>query len=242
VDAEGCFRVMRAGRKAGSKLNISFGFQQRYGPVYIEGHNRWKAGQIGELTGARAWWIGGSVTRREPKPGPRIRNWYSYPDLCGDIIVEQDCHNMDVLHWFLDSLPTRAVGYGGRKLRTWRETLDHLSVIYEWPNGLHVTFEASQVIPNFRRVGEEFSGTKGTIWVSRNEMRHHKTRNEVDEMKSDRNITMDALEAFIDKVETGQYENVAVRSAQSTMIAILGREAVYAEKEVTWNGLYGVHG
>jgi predicted dehydrogenase len=241
VDAEGCFRVMQAGRKAGSRLNISFGFQQRYGPVYIEGYNRWKAGQIGTLTGARAWWLGGSVQQRPPKPGPRIRNWYSHPELCGDIIVEQDCHNMDVLHWFLDSVPLRATGYGGRIIRTWRNTLDHLAVIYEWPGGLHVAFEASQVIPEFRRVGEEFSGTKGTIWVSRNEMRHHKSRQDVEEMTSDRNITMDALEAFLDKVETGQYENVAVRSALSTMIAILGREAVYRESEVTWKGLFGVH-
>jgi hypothetical protein len=32
---------------------------------------------------------------------------------------------------------------------------------------------------------------------------------------------------------------VAERSALSTMIAILGREALYTKKEQTWKGLYG---
>jgi len=34
-------------------------------------------------------------------------------------------------------------------------------------------------------------------------------------------------------------ENVADRAARSTMIAILGRTAMYTQKEQTWKGLYG---
>lgn len=246
VDAEGCFRVIRAGRKAGSKINISFGFQQRYGPVYLEGFKRIQEGQIGKLTVVRAAWISGGIS--EPKQigntwEDRIRNWYSFPDLCGDIIVEQDCHNFDVLHWFLGAVPVSAVGYGGRIARHWRETLDHLTVSFEWPGGMHVNFEANQISPApFRRVGEEFTGEKGTITISRQEMVHMKGRRDTERIESTRDITIDGIEAFLERVRTGDYENVAERSARSTMIAILGREAVYSRKEVTWRGLYGVHG
>jgi hypothetical protein len=42
-------------------------------------------------------------------------------------------------------------------------------------------------------------------------------------------------------IRDGNAENVAERSALSTMIALLGREAVYTGREITWRGLYGVY-
>ena len=57
VDLEGVKRVIAAGRKCDPKKNISFGFQQRYGPVYLEAYKRFKEGQIGSLTNARGFWI-----------------------------------------------------------------------------------------------------------------------------------------------------------------------------------------
>ncbi|MCP5112627.1 MAG: Gfo/Idh/MocA family oxidoreductase, partial [bacterium] len=234
-DVEGCLRVIRAGQKAGSGINISFGFQQRYGPVYLEGYKRVQEGRIGDLTVARAAWIGGGSSKPRPLGETweeKLRNWYSHNDLSGDIIVEQDCHNFDVLHWFLGSLPVRAVGFGGKRVRTWRETMDNLSLTFEWADGMIVNYEANQISPGFRRVGEEFTGTKGVIAVSRGEMVHYKSRTDVETIKSDRDITADALEAFIDRIQSGRYENVAERSAQSTMIAILGRTAIYRDREV----------
>jgi len=56
---------------------------------------------------------------------------------------------------------------------------------------------------------------------------------------SKRDITMDAIEAFIGRIISGDVENVAERSAISTMIAILGRTALYRRREVTWKSLYG---
>ncbi|MCP5110775.1 MAG: hypothetical protein GY953_08080 [bacterium] len=105
-----------------------------------------------------------------------------------------------------------------------------------------VNYEANQISPGFRRVGEEFTGTKGVIAVSRQEMIHYKSRNDVETVESQRDITADALEAFLDRIQTGNYENVAERSALSTMIAILGRTAIYRNQEVSWKGIYGVYG
>lgn len=243
VNLEGVKRVIAAGRKADPKKNLSFGFQQRYGPVYLEAFKRLKEGQIGTLSNARGFWIDRDPFTRVNYPDPKVeklRNWFCYRDLSGDFIVEQDCHNLDVLHWFLDARPIRAVGMGGRKVRTNMEILDHLTLSYEFPDGIHVNFEANQISPvGFRKVGEEFTGTKGLLETSRVKMVHYKGGKDVETMESKRDITNDAMEAFLTRVGSGDVENVAERSAISTLIAILGRTAVYENREVTWKGEFG---
>lgn len=243
VDAEGCRRVMKAGQKADPKKCLSVGFQQRYGPVYLQAYKRVQEGQIGEMSVARAFWISGDPFKRVPYPDPKVeklRNWFCYKDYSGDFIVEQDCHNFDVLHWFLGGLPIRAVGYGGRKVRTSMEILDHLSLTFEFPNKVFVNFEANQLTPRgFSRVGEEFTGTKGTIATSRASMIHMRGPNDTETIKSPRDITVDAVEDFLGRITSGNVENVAERAAQSTMIGLLGRKAIYTGKEVTWKGEFG---
>jgi len=220
------------------------GFQQRYGPVYLEAYRRIQEGQIGELVNARAFWIGGDPFKRVPYEDPKIeklRNWFCYRDYSGDFIVEQDCHNFDVLHWFLGGLPLRAVGYAGTKVRTTMEILDHLTLSFEFPNGIHVAYEANQISPpGFARVGEEFTGRSGVIATSRGRMVHTRGPKQVEEIPSKREITYDAIEQFLSRILSGDVENVAERSALSTLIAILGRTALYTGREATWKRDIGV--
>lgn len=243
VDIEGVKRVIATARKADPKKNISFGFQQRYGPVYLEAYKRIQAGEIGTLSNARGFWIDRDPFKRVAYADPKVeklRNWFAYRDLSGDFIVEQDCHNLDVLHWFLGARPIRAVGMGGRKVRTDMEILDHLTLSYEFPNDIHVNFEANQISPaGFRRVGEEFTGTKGLIETSRERMVHRKGAKDVETITSTRDITNDAVEAFLTRVITGEVENVAERAAISTLFAILGRTAIYQNREATWKTEFG---
>jgi hypothetical protein len=120
------------------------------------------------------------------------------------------------------------------------EILDHLTLSFEFPNGIHVNFEANQVSPpGFSRIGEEFSGTKGLLATSRARLVHHKGPKEIETIESKRDITYDGIEAFLGRIESGDVENVAERSARSTLIAILGRTALYTGKEQTWKGLFG---
>ncbi len=244
VDVAGCKRVIAAGPKADPKKCVSTGYQQRYGPVYLEAYKRIQEGQIGEVVNARGYWIGSDPFKRVPYDDPKIeklRNWFCYREYSGDFIVEQDCHNLDVLHWFLGSRPTRVVGYGGRKVRTSMDLLDHLSLCFEFPGGLHVNYEANQLSPpGFGRVGEEFTGTKGGIMTSRSKMTHIRGLREQEVIPSKRDITIDAFELFISRVINGEVENVAERSAISTLFAILGRTALYNQREATWKGDIGV--
>jgi len=243
VDLAGVKRVIAAGKKQDPKKDLAVGFQQRYGPVYLEAYKRIQEGQIGDLVNARAFWIAADPFKRVPYDDPKIeklRNWFCYKEYSGDIIVEQDCHNFDVLHWFLDARPIRAVGMAGTKVRTSMEILDHLTLSFEFPNGIHVNFEANQISPpGFARVGEEFTGTKGVIETSRARMVHHKGRNDAETIPSPRDITNDAIEAFLTRIQNGEAENVAERSAISTLFAILGRTALYQKREAIWKNEFG---
>jgi myo-inositol 2-dehydrogenase/D-chiro-inositol 1-dehydrogenase len=245
VDVAGVRTVIQAGRRHDPRKNLFVGFQQRYGPEYLEAHKRLTSGAIGELANARAFWISGDPFKRVPYPDPKIeklRNWFCYRDYSGDFIVEQDCHNFDVLHWFLDARPVSAVGMGGRKVRTSMEILDHLSLTFEFPKGIHVNYEANQISPpGFSRVGEEFTGIKGVLETSRARMVHRKGPgpNNVETMETKRDITNDAFDKFLDNIQNGRVENVAERSAISTLFAILGRTSIYEKRLATWKGEFG---
>ena len=243
VDAEGCRLVIEASRRHKPDKCLSTGFQQRYGKGYLEAYRRLQAGELGELTMAAASWISGDPWKFRPYDDPavhKLRNWFAYRDYSGDIIVEQDCHNFDVLHWFIGALPSRAVGYGGTAVRKHMEIMDHLSLSFEFPNGMHVNFEANQITPRgFRRVGERFTGTKGTVETSRGRMIHYRPGSEPESIPSDNDITVDAVDTFLKRVESGDIENVGERSALSTLMAILGRTAIYENREATWLGEFG---
>jgi predicted dehydrogenase len=246
ADFEGCRRVIAAGRRQDPKKCLAFGFQQRYSPAYLAAYKALAAGEIGKLTSARGYWLGGTITPMRPRavdPDPRInklRNWYSSREYSGDFIVEQDCHNFDDLHWFIGAVPERATGYGGKSLHLEREVMDHLCLAFEFPGSLHVAYEASQNSPpGLGRVGEEYCGSLGGITTSRSKSVVMVGKDAPRVTSTPRDITYDAIENFLGRILSGDVENVAERAARSTMIALLGRTAIYERREATWKGEFG---
>ena len=245
VNLAGVQQSIRAAREHDPRKDLAVGFQQRYGPVYVEAYKRLQAGDIGTLSNARGFWIANDPFTRRPYPDAKtekLRNWFCYRDYSGDFIVEQDCHNFDVLHWFIGERPISAAGMGGTKVRTAMEIMDHLTLSFQFPNNMHVNFEANQITPRgFARVGEEFTGTKGVLLTSRQQMVHIRgpQPQDTETIKSPRDITMDGIEAFLTRIQSGKVENVGERSAISTLFAILGRTAIYEKREATWKGEFG---
>jgi myo-inositol 2-dehydrogenase / D-chiro-inositol 1-dehydrogenase len=244
VDVDGVKRAMKAAKAMDKTKTLSVGFQQRQAPPYLEAYKRVKNGDLGEIICARSAWIAQNPFTPKPYSDPaieKVRNWFRYRELSGDIIVEQDCHNLDALHWFLGGLPLRAVARGNKRVRKDFEILDNISVIYEWPNGLLVNFEANQLTPRgFNRIGEEFTGTKGSIQVSRGGMTHYNGIAKPENVPAKRDITIDAIEAFIGRIVNNEPENVVERAALSTCIALMGRQAAYTGKETTWKSDIGI--
>ena len=56
------------------------------------------------------------------------RGWYSFLWICGDQIVEQHLHNIDVCNWFMGAHPVEVVASGGA---SWRPREEEYGNIYD---------------------------------------------------------------------------------------------------------------
>jgi predicted dehydrogenase len=242
VDVEGCKRIMRWADSADRKLNITFGFQRRYGQMYQKARKVFESGTIGPIRMAHAHFIKSGGAAAEVQQGPRpstdlekVRTWHGWKHLSGDLIVENNVHVIDVLNWFLDGHPVSAIGSGGSTLPKRGDMRDHNFVAYEYPKGVQGQLSGSTLAPrNYRHVVEQFFGELGMIETSETHWRHFQSGEKDITEKSPRNVTIDAVTEFVTRIAEGRPENTAVRGAESTLTAILGRMAMDARREVTW--------
>ena len=241
ADVAGCKRVIKAADLADRRLNIAFGLQARYGPGYRKAKQLLDAGGIGPIRMAHAHFIKGDITGKEiPVPRPtteeeRIRQWKLWRDTYGDIIVETYCHGIDVLNWFLGSHAVKAYGTGGRTIRRDGDNMDHVDVTFTYAKNVHAAFTGSQITPPFYRSAmEQFYGATGVIETSRQYWTHYRGTADAVTETIPEDITIHAVNEFVDRIRSGSPENTGVRSAESTLTAIMGRMAIDLKREVTW--------
>ena len=119
--------LLAAAQKADPAKRIAGGFQHRYGKDYRKAYGIVKSGQTGAIGLIRAAWMAGDLPLRKGHPAAeeKMRNRVWYRETSGDIVVEQDCHNFDVVNWVMGAHPERVSGYGGRRTRTYGDNLDH---------------------------------------------------------------------------------------------------------------------
>jgi len=243
VDVAGCKRIMRAADSADRKLNITFGFQRRQGQVYKKAKQVADSGAIGAIRLGHAHFIKseGAWTTVEKLAPPKTERekivaWQSWKNLSGDLIVENNVHSIDVLNWFLGGRPKSAIGTGGSMQPKKGDLRDHNFVAFEYDNGIQGQLSGTTLAsPGYRDVTEQFFGEKGMIETSENHWRHYRGPGQEATEKSPRNITIDSVAEFVRRIAEGQPENNAVRGAESTLTAILGRMAMDQRREVTWD-------
>lgn len=241
LDVAGCKRVMRAADSADRKINITFGFQQRYGGVYVKAKQMLDSGGIGKVREVHGEFLKFALKGDEPPLPPprnekeRLEQWKLWRSTFGEVIVETYVHNLDAINWFLGAHPLKAIGTGGRTVEKRGDLLDHLSVTYDYPNRVQLTFIGSQMTPRyFRSNRERYIGDNGFIETAREYWIYNTGSGPVTE-KSPQDITVDALREFVNRVKEGKPENVGVRAAESTLTSILGQMAIDQKREVTWD-------
>jgi predicted dehydrogenase len=242
ADVAGVKRLMVAADSADRKLNIAFGLQQRYGPCYRKAKRAVESGLIGRVVAAHSYWVKNQVSsNRAQQPYPKtelekVKQWHEWRDLFGDYIVENNVHGIDVLNWFLGGHPSKAHGTGGRTLITYGDNQDHCYVTFDYANNVQALLNGTMIAPRFYRdVKEQFFGERGVVETHREYWRHYRGAGDIVTEKEARpDITIDALEEFIRKIQDGKPENAAVSGAESTLTAIMGRMAVDLRREVTW--------
>ncbi len=246
ADVEGCKRVMRVSDGADRRINITFGFQQRYGPCYRKAHALASSGTLGSIRFAHAHFIKGQGKPGEPQmpkpadPAEKLRTWKLWRETFGDYIVETYCHSIDALNWFLGGHPEKAAASGTQTLLTRGEHHDHTSVTFTYPGGRQAALTGSQIAPPFHRdVNERYYFADAVLETAREYWKRYTSSRDVTEEREPRDITIDALEQFLQRVREGKPENTGTSAAESTLTAIMARTSMDLRREVTWKEVVG---
>ena len=242
TDAPGVRQVLAATEEAKKKgLGVGVGLQRRHQLGYIDTIKKLQDGAIGDIIMMRAYWNGSTPWVRDRKPEQtemeyQMRNWYYFTWICGDHIVEQHIHNLDVINWVKGSYPVKAQGQGGREVRVgpnYGETFDHHFVEFEYADGSRCLSQCRHIPGCWNAVEEYVHGSKGTAAI------HDYTINVNGEKRAryrgeNPNPYQREHEDLLKSILAGSPINEGEFGAKSTMTAILGRMATYSGQMLEW--------
>ena len=245
VDPVGARRVIAAGKMADEKgLTIVAGTQRRHQESYLDAMTRIKEGAIGEVVSGCVFWNQGGLWAHDRVQGEtdmewQLRNWLYFAWTSGDHICEQHIHNLDVANWVMGGPPERALGSGGREVRTdprYGNIYDHFTTLLTYSGGRQVTSMCRQIDGTPSRVKEEFLGPAGRAVLSHGGCR---IEGRAGDWESGPDATSPFVQEHIDLIASIRGEiprlNEAKRVAESTLTAVMARMSAYTGKEVTWD-------
>lgn len=231
-------------------LSVLCGFCYRYSEQGRALFERLHDGAIGEIVSVHSIYNAGPV-KAMPEASSRpdgmsdtewqISNWYNFPWLSGDGIVEQGCHNVDRVAWaFRDADPVAAFGTGGRTRPNNEATIyDHFSITYEFANNATAHVEWRQYLDSYNFTGDTYYGTKGIAKfgtssaeiLGENAWNYRKPR-------TPKSMYDLEHEEFFAAIRSGERKDDAAWIGHSTTMAILGRTACYSGKRITWDDVW----
>lgn len=248
TDVPGIQRILEAGRRAQQKkLNIVVGLQRHYQNNYREVKKRVENNEIGKILSGQVYWNSGGVWVREREADQtemeyQMRNWYYFNWLCGDHILEQHIHNIDVANWFIGEYPVSAQGMGGRQIRTGKDhgqIFDHHFVEFTYPGGAVIASQCRHQPNTMGRVDEVFQGTKGTIHTDGSHRGILKSWHDNvfydHDGQEDPNPYQQEHDELFASIRNGGVISDVENGAKSTMTAIMGRMATYTGEVIEWD-------
>ncbi len=265
VDAAGirkCLELVEESKRAG--VAVVAGTQRRHQQGYQQTVKAIHDGVVGDVVAARCAWNGQGIWFHERKEGQKdaeyqLNNWYHFLWLSGDHIVEQHVHNLDVINWIMNAHPVKAVALGGRATRDlviseqlknsktasaklkatpvgtpseYGNIWDHYAVEFEYPNGVKLFSYCEHIAGSKSDVSETVYGSKGTCRVNSYAVGKKKVGEDTD-VSAYVQEHVDLLRS----IREGKPLNELQAVTESTFTAILGRDAAFSGKELTWDGL-----
>ncbi len=254
TDVRGCMDVASQAARVEGKLSVEVGFQIRYGSVYAEQTKRIHDGALGDIACVNGFYFAGDLPRhKEPNMSPmesKLRNWVFDRVLSGDIIVEQNIHILDTYNWILNAHPLRAQATAARKVRTdIGDVSDEYIVTLFYPNDIRAAFSSTQFLPVWGPVGWRCFGPKGfseafysggvvikgdNPWEAAAKTSSGEKAPEIDPLGD---ATPNKIKEFVNSITSGNYHNQLKHGAESTLTAILARQAAYEGREISWGEL-----
>jgi myo-inositol 2-dehydrogenase/D-chiro-inositol 1-dehydrogenase len=247
VDGPGVRKFLAAAEEAKRKnLKVGVGLQRHHHAGHIEAVKRLQDGQIGDIVAMQAYWNGNTpwVNTRaslESKAGRKLsemeyqmRNWYYFVWICGDHIVEQHIHNLDMINWLKNGHPTKARGNGGcetRKGPDYGEIFDHHVVEFTYGDGSICFSQCRHQQGCWNDVSQHAIGAKGRADLERNVITGPNAWRFRGEAKNPYQQEHDDL---FEAIVKDKPFNEAFFGAESTLTAIMGRMSTYTGKDITW--------
>ncbi|MCS7167596.1 MAG: Gfo/Idh/MocA family oxidoreductase [Gemmatales bacterium] len=243
VDAPGVRSFLDTTEMARQKrLSLVAGLQLRYSYPHQEAVRRIQDGQIGPVVALQANDFRGPIWVVPRQPGWsdmywQMRNWYYFVWLSGDFNVEQHVHMLDLASWVKGEYPVRAIGTGGRAVRTGPEygnIYDHFAIIYEYADGTRLFAQCRQMPQCANDVAVYVTGTQG-----RGELRADRvllrTGKDTWRYSGKPNVAVQTEhDELFQSVRKGEPINNGEYVAKSTLLAIMGRMAAYTGQVITW--------
>jgi myo-inositol 2-dehydrogenase / D-chiro-inositol 1-dehydrogenase len=251
VDGPGVRRVIAAAdQQRQNRLALVSGFCWRYHNGMRETVRRIHDGSVGNIVALQCTYNTQPVWYRERQPGMtemqyQVHNWYNFTWLSGDFNVEQHCHSIDKMGWVMrNTYPVKCVGLGGRQQRSGPSSghiFDHMSVVYEFADGIKCFSSCRQMTGCANDVSDYIMGTQGTAVLS------HSTTSQMCRIingpnrwsasprdREDDMYQHEHNELFA-SIRRGEPINDGDWMAKSTLMAIMGRMACYTGREITWD-------
>ncbi|MFW6171388.1 MAG: Gfo/Idh/MocA family protein, partial [Planctomycetota bacterium] len=227
-------------------LKVGVGLNRRHSPLYQQTLQRIHDGAIGRINTVRIYNVrGGSGKYHERQPEEteleyQVRHWYYFSWLSGDFIVEQSVHDLDVACWMKGCHPIAAQGQGGRLVRAgddYGNVFDHFYVDYDFPDGSKLLSQHRHIPNCWNHVAEYADGAEGRASVvskRKGTIQRYGADEPLWEAKEQGNSYQIEHDRLFDAIHDDRPFNEAVRGAESTMTAILGRMAAYCGQTLTW--------
>lgn len=236
IDAPGFRSLMESNKLADEKnLKVVAGLQRHYQASYIKGIKKIHDGAIGDLILCRAYWNGGEPWFRERQPQMnemeyQMRNNYHFIWLCGDHILEQHVHNIDVCNWAKNDHPVEANGMGScvrryakrDKQKGMGQIYDNHFVEFTYKDGSKLFSQSRQMPDTWVSISEAVHGTKG---VSNCQSGGRDGRNPYEQEHI----------ALFEAIRKDEKHNDGWYAATSSFTGVLGRMATYSGLIVKWD-------
>lgn len=258
--AEDVALVLRAARR--SKAFLQIGQQLRYFPTMQEAIKQVHEGVIGRSYVIKAHRHGGqsrpAANRPESTPQQKTRTaWYADVKQSGDLIVENAIHNIDACNWIADSRPVSAYGHGKKyfpaPIPPGTVMMDGFSVSYIYENDMHCDYSQFTFHPrNMKTVpsGMWYAvyGEKGSIFLTHSSATFYDLYgdSERDILTASKDATAlqrkrgfgegdMAIDEFFKCIREKRQPFADIKvAAVAALTAIMGREAIYKGRSVTW--------
>lgn len=259
IDVHGCEEIESLGKKLNGKLSVAIGFEIRYATPYVEIIKKIQSGDIGDVISADLYYFSSGVPLKPYKNIPndeaRIRNHFHFLELSGGILVDQGIHMLDVCNWALQEHPVEAMGTGGIKQGPgFGNAWNNYQVVYKYSKGVNMSIHSTQSGPVFGDVCARFIGTKGMAEAHYNRGVFINGENNWDSgvvkgeatpeqvasgafLSSLYDADTNKVKSFVQSIETGNHLNEIQQGSESTLTAILGRNAARANEKITWDDM-----